>query len=419
MRFSMLPTQLSPIGVDIGSSCVKVLQVTTGEAPRIQAAAELEIPDSIRHDLEKRYSFLESELPSLIRGHDFRGKRIVCSPLATQVLVQMVQVDRGENDESHLLAAAQLEAQLECAPGSLVVRSIPVVQSMRDAKPVNEMLCFAMAREDSMRYVDLFKTAKCTLVGMHSQVRSIISAFDHLNRRSSDATVCTMYVDLGWGGMKIVVSHGSEMVFAKQVQIGGRQLDKLVSEGSGCDVFTARMRRIAEGMSDVALQSTARDKASTNDGLAMLRAGISRSEAAINEGGSHAGNGMAVATDRRSDMEAPELSSVTPADGPVLSGGVDCTELMESMSDELTMSARYHASLFGGRRIDRVVFLGGESRSTAMCRLLAQSLNVSAQLGDPLARYADGPNDQNLPEPGQASPSWAVACGLCTAPVDL
>jgi hypothetical protein len=46
-------------------------------------------------------------------------------------------------------------------------------------------------------------------------------------------------------------------------------------------------------------------------------------------------------------------------------------------------------------------------------------LNISAQLGDPMARYASGPNDSMLPEPGHVSPAWAVACGLCTAPVDL
>ena len=89
------------------------------------------------------------------------------------------------------------------------------------------------------------------------------------------------------------------------------------------------------------------------------------------------------------------------------------------MSDELTMCARYHGSLFGGRRIDRVVFLGGEARSTTLCRRLAESLNVPAQLGDPIARFADGPDDPRLPVPGQAAPGWASACGLCASSVDF
>jgi Tfp pilus assembly PilM family ATPase len=278
-----------------------------------------------------------------------------------------------------------------------------------------------MAREDSMRYVDLFKSAKCRLVGLHAQVRALVSAFDHLNRRSCDSAVCTMYVDLGWGGMKIVVAHGSEMVFAKQVQIGGRQLDGLVAEGSGCDIFTARMRRIADGLSDCSAPlSTARERSTAGDGLAVLRAGIARESTESEMATELPMNGTMTASDRRVGVIPPELANdVVPLNGSAMTGGVDCSELLESMADELSMCARYHASLFGGRKIDRVVFLGGESRSTPLCRRLAQALNVSAQLGDPLARFADGPNDQRLPEPGHASPSWAVASGLCTAPVDL
>ena len=419
MRFSMLPSQLSPIGIDIGSSSVKALQVVGRDRPRLHAVAELEIPDTIRPDLEKRYAFLEEEIPALLRAHDFRGRRIVCAPLASQVLVQPIQVERGANEnESQSIAAAQLEAQIECVPGSLVVRALPIAQSSRDGRATTEMLCWAMAREDSMRYVDLFKTAKCKLVGLHSQVRALVSAFEHLNRRSSDSTVCTMYVDLGWGGMKIVVAHGTEMVFAKQVQIGGRQLDGLVAEGTGCDVFTARMRRIADGITeDERPLSAARDRAVAGDGLAVLRAGLAQ------EGAQPAVDAAAVSTveDRRNGMIPPELTSqVQPSSDPVImAGGVNCSEIIESMADELSMCARYHGSLFGGRKIDRVVFLGGEARSTALCRRLAQSLNVSAQLGDPLARFAEGPHDSRLPDPGHASPSWAVVCGLCTAPVDL
>ena len=35
MGLSMLPTQLSPIAVDMGTSSIKVLQVTLGEQPRL------------------------------------------------------------------------------------------------------------------------------------------------------------------------------------------------------------------------------------------------------------------------------------------------------------------------------------------------------------------------------------------------
>ncbi len=421
MAFSVLTTQLSPIAVDIGTSSLKLLQVVLGDAPSIHATAEIEIPDTIRFDGEQRYSFLEQELPGLLKSSGFKGRRVVCSPLASQVLMQPMQIERTDSLNHSDVVTAQLEAQLERMPGSLVVRSHSIAETLKDGRSATEMLCWAMAHEDAMRHVSLFKSMKLKLVGIHPQARAIVGAFDHLNRRLSDTETCTMYVDLGWGGMKIAIAHGPEMIFGKQVQIGGRQLDGLISERSGTDMFTARMRRISEIRQDgTAPASTARERvAPPVDGLAMLRAGLSR-DGFDGDIPKPIRQSAAVATDRRSGVQPSEIVvGIPPADRAMISSGVDCTELLESMSDELSLCMRYHTAVFNGRRVDRLIFLGGESRSTALCRGLARSLNISAQLGDPMARYATGPNDPMLPEPGHVSPSWAVACGLCTAPVDL
>ena len=421
MAFSVLPTQLSPIAVDIGTSSLKVLQVALGDSPSIHALAELEIPDTIRFDSEHRHAFFEQELPPLFKANGFKGRRVVCSPLASQILMQPIQIDRSDSINHSEVVTAQLEAQLNKMPGTLVVRSNPIAETLKDGRSATEMLCWAMAHEDAMRHVSLFKTMKLKLVALHPQARSIVGAFDHLNRRAGDSETCTMYVDLGWGGMKIAIAHGSDMIFGKQVQIGGRQLDGLISDRSGTDMFTARMRRISESRQvSTTPTSTARERVTPPvDGLAMLRAGLSR-DGFEGEIPQPIRESAVVATDRRSGLQPPEVvAGIAPTEQAMIAAGVDCSELMESMSDELSLCMRYHSAVFSGRRVDRLIFLGGESRSTDLCRGLARSLNISAQLGDPLARYASGPNDPTLPEPGHVSPAWAVACGLCTASVDL
>lgn len=424
MRLSMLPTHCSPIAVDIGTTSVKVMQVAGADRPALVAVAELNVPETIRGDTEKRYAFLAEELPGLLKANEFKGKRVVCAPLASHVLVQTIQLERlvGSVDDN-ALAAAQLEAEHGCAPGSLVVRSTPIIPTTRGGRAVTETLCWSMSREDAMRHLELFQSMRMKLVGMHSQVFAMNSAFAHLNRRTSDASLCTMYVDLGWGGMKICLSHGQEIVFAKQVRIGGRQFDALVAKSTGCDARTARQRRMEQGVVSVANASpTASASETSTEGLAMLRAGMERARRTGET------QETVVATDRRQGITPLELRNTVAPNRTASSAtnetvfevaGVDCSELIESMADELTMCARYHGSLFSGQRIDRVVFLGGEARSTALCKQLAQALNTPAQLGDPIARFASSPDDPALPDPGKAAPEWAVACGLCTAPCDL
>ena len=84
------------------------------------------------------------------------------------------------------------------------------------------------------------------------------------------------------------------------------------------------------------------------------------------------------------------------------------------------MCVRYHHSLFRDQAINKVVFLGGESRNIKLCQHIARELRLPAQLGDPLTRFQ---HKRSLRTPGlalgQPQPGWAVACGLCNAPTDL
>jgi Tfp pilus assembly PilM family ATPase len=99
---------------------------------------------------------------------------------------------------------------------------------------------------------------------------------------------------------------------------------------------------------------------------------------------------------------------------------VDFSELLDALTDELLMCRRYHQSLFPGRPIDRLIFLGGEASQIGFCQHIARVLRLPAQLGDPMARLK---RDAALSTPGvsldRAQPGWAVAFGLCSSPTDL
>ena len=54
MVLSMFSAQTSPIAIDFGSSAVKMLQITPGDNPAIQAAIGLRVPDAVRLDRDAR-----------------------------------------------------------------------------------------------------------------------------------------------------------------------------------------------------------------------------------------------------------------------------------------------------------------------------------------------------------------------------
>ena len=96
------------------------------------------------------------------------------------------------------------------------------------------------------------------------------------------------------------------------------------------------------------------------------------------------------------------------------------SEIYETIGDELSLCARYAAAAIEGSTIHRLVFLGGECRSRSLASHLAQAVGVKASVGDPLSRFmAATPKGVVDIDSNCEHPEWAVACGLCAAPMEL
>jgi type IV pilus assembly protein PilM len=238
---------------------------------------------------------------------------------------------------------------------------------------MSEVICFAISRDAVMQYVELLNKCKLEAIGVHSEIIGIVRAFDHLQPRPEEPTVTTLYVDIGWGSTKVAISHDAQIVFARCIQIGGQHLDKKMADRLGCDLASARAQRISEQVLATSTPNAADDQGGSG--------GVATTEAV---------------------------------------GGDEVGEIARALAEELSMCVRYHASLFRGQKVDRVIFVGGEARNIALCQAVARELRLPAQLGDPLTRFGC---KRSLRTPGlslgQPQPGWAVVCGLCTAPTDL
>jgi type IV pilus assembly protein PilM len=407
MAFGMFAAQQSPIAIDFGTSSVKLLQLAPGERPSLVAAAQILLPEAIASNPAQRLSFLAGELPRVLREGRFKGRRAVCSVPCGQSLVQHLQIGAADGISREDLVKAQLQTQLGIAPHSVVVRSEEVTEVHREGQSRMETICFAISRDTVMNQVELLKKCRIDLVGVHTEALSILRAFEHLHQGADHGKIATLYIDLGYGGTKVAIGHGRKLVFGKCVQLGGRHLDQVIAEALRCDPAAAQKHRLAHGYGGRQVGATpsapveavcAATRSTADEMPAMHRA--------------------AMATLERRGAAAHDGPPSAPAAKPHV--GVDTGELLDAISDELSMCVRYYQSLFPGRSIDRVIFLGGEARQTNLCRHIARKLGLPAQLGDPLSRLSP---PGSMPTPGlklgEPQPGWAVVFGLCGAPTDL
>lgn len=431
-----------PLAVDFGSSSLKVLQLGAGDPVAIVAAAQLATPDHLAADHNQRLAWQIEQLPALLKSAGLRARRAVCALPSGLTFCKHIQVQPEPGIDLNELVRADLSAQLGCAPDAIVARHIEVGQ-VGGGKA--EVVALAASCGLVRRLMDGARAARLELVGVHPECTAILRSFDHITKRISDSDTVSLYLDLGSGGTRMYIAHGTRLVFAKGISVGGLFMDQAIAAQARCDVALARMHRrtalaqvravqpsVPAGVIDTRAAAAAAPKASAGGeqpGLAVLAAGMAQAAASTARsmrpatvgGGA---SGVAIDVDRRV-VASPVGHTPVQGVGAPLVGYVDgkkfdLSESLDALTDEIAMCLRYHDGLFPGRKVARVIFVGGEARNVGLCQHVARVLRLPAHIADPFARLgrqaSELPGGVKLNEP---QPAWAVAYGLTLCPTDL
>ncbi|MCC6320687.1 MAG: pilus assembly protein PilM [Phycisphaerales bacterium] len=426
-----------PIAIDFGVSSLKILQLTAGDPPSLVAAACLPTPEDFLGDPAKRFEFQFKALPKLVRSVGFKGKRAMCAIPAAQMFCKHMQFPRGGVGVAELVRQAVPEA-LGCAAEALIYRHVVVENPNGAAGPAagkQEVICMAASRQFIGQMMDSIRDARLEPVGMHPECLTAVRAFEQIHRRENDASVATLYLDIAAGTTKAWVAHGHNLVFAKTIGVGGRDLDLAVARSLECDLTTARSRRLnaavlvaeavrAQGVPG-ARAGAAPIPPAAGCGMAMLAAALAKDATDAAPKPDAPADAAALAEDRRAPrggLTAPGLTMDLAGQNaaPVAPPEFDVREPLEMLTDEIAGCLRYHQSLFGGRRIDRVIFMGGEARHRGLCQHIARRVKSPAHVADPLARMArTGKEPCHGVDFGAMQPGWTTVFGLGLCPTDF
>ncbi len=339
-------------------------------------------------------------LPKFLKGEKINATRATSLIPCGQMVCKHLQIIPTEGVPIEQIAGAQLSAQLGCDPAELLVRCKEVRGAKTSGK--TEVICFAASRDFVGRIMGSLKNAKLEPVGIHTEFDAMARAVQLRDDAAGEdgSHKPTLILDLGCGSTKVLIMHGPEMVFARTIEMGAIHFDESICHQLRCTMMEARQMRIA-------LEQLVPSHAGVSAAAGLGGSGMpgmpppSESGAAEN----------AVAGD---DVQVVSTRSVSR--GPQ----IDLSEPLEIMGDEISMCLRYHNALFPSLRVERVVFVGGQARHQPMCEHLARSLNLEAQVLDPMAclarsgRVPTSGVDLRTPQPG-----WASVVGGALSPMDL
>lgn len=386
MAFGWFNARVNPIALDIGTDSIKALQAEPREgAVRLQAAALIEIPEEVRGKVAERDNFTAEAIKKLLLDGAFKGRQVVtCLPAATMA-VQHLRLPKMSPEEIVKALPFEAAGKLPFDPARATLRHVIAGEVYQNQEAKTEVILMAAPRDAVDRHLNTLSKAKLEVVGIHVEPTALIGCFAHLFRRKGDEQISTMFIDMGAGSTHVVIAHGTHMVFAKHVQIGG-------------DAFT---RRVAEALKQPpgAARKLRLEAAQRTDAAHRLPPGV---VALGQSNGQHplgSNNTLRPGSSELSDEMVAKIAAALE-------------EPIEMLSAELQMCVGYYESIFPGKSVDRAIFVGGESRQVSLCQFLAQRLALPATLGDPLARLVKDDKTQCALDFRQPQPGWAIAVGL-------
>jgi type IV pilus assembly protein PilM len=321
-----------PIGVDIGTRSVKLLQLDADRSD-VREAARWDIPPAAEgatsddHDQAVVNALVKARL-----GRNFRGREAVFSIGGRDLFVQNIRVAQAAGDELEKIVHFEAAGRLPYKREEAEIRYLEAADVRQGETMRREVILLACNRAVIQRTLAIADRAGLVAAAIDVEPTAMLRGYAKQFRRDEDQQARMLVVNIGASSTSVVVARGGDAMFAKYVDVGGRQMDEAVAQHL---------------------------KLSPDDASALRR---------------HNG-------DRRADQRDPEMArSVAEA----LRG------VLEQLAGELSMCIRYYSVTFRGQPLARVVLGGGEA-APGIAEWLSARLEMPCELGNPLRSFSRAP----------------------------
>ena len=343
-----------PIGIDLGSKVVKLAQLRVrGHQVEMAAAGAAELPAAGQGGELSRPEALTRGIRALVKANPFKGRQCVISLPAQDTLLRHVKVPKVGPDRFAQELRVASEREFSCHWEDMVVRYEVVGETVADGEIRQEVLVIAAGRRELAGYLTAAESAGLEVTAVNVEASAVVECYQRILRQAKDSPHAVVFVDLGAGSTKVVLSRAGRIIFARNLVIGGGHLDQALADGSGASVEEAHRLR--------------------------LECGSGAAEKAVVE--------------RTYELLGPQIDDI---------------------AGQVNQCLRYCQSVFKGLEAETAVFIGGAAQDRRLCQEIAKRLGLPAKMGDPLvglARAGRGASEATLPG-GKDRPDLSIAVGL-------
>lgn len=372
-----------PIGLDIGHSSIKMIQLAINNGHISIIAADKARIDSAYEDRQQRKSFVVAEIKRMLAEGNFRGRNVVSCLPNERLRITSLRLAETNSDEIERALRKEVTQRFGLDPDKDAINFLRAGDVRQGDETKSEFILFAADDESIKDHIELLEEAGLKPVGIDAVPCALFRSFERSLQRQEDRERTAIFVDIGSQFTTVVFGHGREISFVKQIQMGGQSFNQEIAAKLGVSITEAEM-----------LRSRIRSERTANAGSELW-----------------ASTQSPIGQDNLPGSETPKepLQTLDPSTQQVMVDAV--RTVAENLAREISLCFRYYTVTFRGKRVERAVFSGGEAYEKILLNVLRRQLAVEVEIAQPLK----GCDMMNVIFDGDKRGllcEWAVAVGL-------
>jgi len=351
-NWMIINQKIQPIGLDIGQSSVKIVQMAlAADRIKILAAGRASVDPGLACDSPERRKALVLAVKQLLSEGDFRGRNVISAlpfDRLKMTSLRLPEAESGETDESIRREAAE-RFGLDLKNDAINYIFAGAVHQGDELK--NEYIVLAADSAAIGSHIASLEEMGLTPVGIDAAPCALFRTFERMMRRQEDKEKTIIVLDVGRRYTVVVFGRAGEICFAKHIPIGMGHFNEEIASTLGIAAADAE----------------------------LLRRRLQRDE----------------------PIEASTRCHIVDA----------LNRVAEQLAGEVSLCLRYYTVTFRGKRVERAVIAGGGAYDQVLRDVLRRHLSVEMEIAEPLRGFDIG-NDKIQRDLGNGSADLALAVGL-------
>lgn len=354
-------SKTQPIGLDVGHSVIKMIQLgRQNQTICVEAAEEEALDRTLEPGSQQWREQVVDIIRSLYNRGGFKGQDVVSCLPGDVVKIKSLRLDSAHPEEIQNVINTEVAKRFDMDPDRDEIRYMVAGDAYQGSEIKNEVIFFGIEQALLNRHIELIEQAGLIPISLDTVPSALFRCFQTTLRRREDQDLVSVFVDLGSQFTTVIIGRGQEITFVKQIPIAGEQLNQQVANRLGI----------------------------TLDEAAELRDRLR-----------HADSDYVEMETKRAVIDA-------------MSGSI------ESLAHEISLCFRYYAVTFRGQRPTKAAFAGGEAYESALIESLQRHLGVEICVAEPLRGF-DLSHAAFNRRPNPLMCEWAIAVGLALKGIEL